>query len=90
MSSPSTPPQATPMRELGLIKRLFSMLDDVTQDEIVIALDALIIELEHEAAQAAHQRVRRIAINAWRQTIRRNTAARPPWRALPSWKRTNG
>lgn len=61
------------MRELGLIKRLFCMLDEVTQDEIVIAMDALIIELEREAAEVAHQRARRIAINAWRQTIRRNT-----------------
>lgn len=49
------------------------MLDDITLGEIRIAMDELLVELEREAAEAARRRARLDAIDAWRQTIRRNT-----------------
>ena len=67
------PPHAASNRELYLIKRLFSMLDEVTQEEIIRAMDDLFIQIEREAAEAARLRLRIAAIRAWRQTIRRNT-----------------
>ncbi|MHA6695269.1 hypothetical protein [Homoserinimonas sp. A520] len=79
MSLPASPPHATQMPGLALIKRLFSMLDEFTQGEIESALDELLLELEREAAEAALLRARIAAIRAWRQTIRRNT---PCWAAL--------
>lgn len=73
MSSPSSSPVTTTRTELALMKRLFSMLDEVTLREVVIALDALAIELEHEVAEAAERRVRSNAVDYWKQALRQNT-----------------
>lgn len=81
MSSPAAPPHATPALELNLIKRLFSMLDEFTQGEIVLAMDDLLLQLEREAAEAALLRIRIAAVRSWRQTIRRNTGC---WATLQS------
>jgi hypothetical protein len=53
--------------------RLFSMLDEITQGEVMLAMQELLDELERETAEVARLQGRLDAARAWRQTLRRNT-----------------
>jgi len=67
--------------ELSFLKRLFDHLDETTLAEIRVAIDEILDEVNREAAKTAWLSARLDAIDAWRQTIRRNTAC---WATLPN------
>ncbi|MHA6670197.1 hypothetical protein ACX3O0_15155 [Homoserinimonas sp. A447] len=67
--------------ELNFIKRLFSHLDEITLGEVMVAMDEILDEANREAVKTAQLHARLDAIDAWRQTIRRNTSC---WATLGS------